>query len=243
MLRQIIKTKYQAVSRRLGGMANGTGWNARPVYIPELVRQRNGYASVKLTQELRQDSGMFWFAPRNNDNGEDDEKKKTGFEKFLRKTRKGQEKKEESKDGDKKDQKASKDDDMSDPEAEEETEAKQEEERKKSTKEDGAREKVNQFFFQPGGGGPRWENVSLVAFLIGALGYSMASDVGKPSSEEVTYADFINEYLVKNQCKAITISEAKESDMYQFVAHVALHDGRTIHLVLPQIELFNMKME
>ena len=94
----------------------------------------------------------------------------------------------------------------------------------------------------PGGGGPRWENFGLVAFLAGALGYSMVKDF-KPNSEEVTYMDFINLYLAKGRCKQITIAESKDSDMYQFVAYVDLHEGGTVHLVLPQIELFNMKLE
>lgn len=83
-----------------------------------------------------------------------------------------------------------------------------------------------------GGGGPRWENIGLIAFLTGALGFSMVQD-WKPNSEEVTYMDFINLYLAKNRCKQITIAESKESDMYQFVAYVDLHEGGTVHLVLP----------
>lgn len=56
------------------------------------------------------------------------------------------------------------------------------------------------FFNKPGGGGPRWENIGLVAFLAGALGYSMIKD-WKPASQEVNYPTFINEYLAKNRCK------------------------------------------
>ena len=33
------------------------------------------------------------------------------------------------------------------------------------------------------------------------------------------------------------------SDMYKYVAYVDLVDGKQVHLVLPQIELFNQKLE
>ena len=53
---------------------------------------------------------------------------------------------------------------------------------------------MNEFFFQPNGKGPRWENIGLLAFLVGATMYSTNLDY-KPHSEEVQFNDFINLYL------------------------------------------------
>lgn len=168
-----------------------------------MVQYRDGTQAIHATPEEIRESSALWFARGSNDG----EKKKTGFEKFLKKTRKGADAKAEDKkeDGKKDDKKASQEELSDDPEAEEETEAKQKEKEKKTTKEEGAREKFNQFFMKPGssgpnGGGPRWENIGLVAFLAGALGFSMVKD-WKPNSEEVTYMDFINLYLAKGRCK------------------------------------------
>jgi len=53
---------------------------------------------------------------------------------------------------------------------------------------------LNNFFFDPKGG-PVWENWIVVLLLTGAFFYYLTS---KSPSQEVTYMDFINQYLSKN---------------------------------------------
>ena len=103
---------------------------------------------------------------------------------------------------------------------------------------------VQDFFFQsgPGGKGPKWENIGLVTFLTGAFGYYFMTK--QTSSEEVTYIDFVNNYLSKGQCKMITISEDKNnSEIFKFKAEVETHSGQKVHLTLPQVENFLYKLD
>lgn len=54
----------------------------------------------------------------------------------------------------------------------------------------------------------------------------------KPS-QEITYMDFVNQYLSKNQVKMITITEDKTSDTFKYRAEIETLDGNKVHLVLP----------
>lgn len=174
------------------------------------------------------------------DEKEDDKKDAPkGFEKFLKKTREGKKAADKKEDkGDKGDKKAQKDDE--DEQTEEET-VEEEKKQKQESQVDEAKKKINQFFFEPNGKGPKWENFALVAFLTSAFGYYLAT-MSSPS-EEVTYIDFINQYLAQNQCTMITISEDKSSDMFKYRAQIDTVDGKRIHLVLPQVENFLYKLD
>ena len=77
--------------------------------------------------------------------------------------------------------------------------------------------------------------------MTGAFGYYLAT-MSSPS-EEVTYIDFINQYLAQNQCTMITISEDKSSDMFKYRAQIDTIDGKRVHLVLPQVENFLYKLD
>ena len=92
----------------------------------------------------------------------------------------------------------------------------------------------------PNSGGPRWENIIITAALAGAFGYYMTSN---SPSQEVTYMDFVNQYLSKNAVKMITISEDKTSDMFKYKAEIETHEGKKVHLVLPQVENFLYKLD
>lgn len=74
----------------------------------------------------------------------------------------------------------------------------------------------------------------------GAISYSLFAN--KPS-EEVTYMDFVNQYLSKNLVKMITISEDKTSDMFKYRAEIETLDEKKVHLVLPQVENFLYKLD
>ena len=54
---------------------------------------------------------------------------------------------------------------------------------------------MRDFYFHPNNGGPIWENWALVALISGALYFYMS---GTTTSTEITYNDFINQYLSKN---------------------------------------------
>jgi hypothetical protein len=159
---------------------------------------------------------------------EDNKDGPKGFEKFLKKTREGKKAadKKESSNEDKKAQKKDNEEDLT-----EEEEPVEEKKPKQESQAENAKKKINNFFFEPNGKGPKWENFALVAFLTGAFGYYLAT-MGSPS-EEVTYIDFINQYLAQNQCTMITISEDKSSEMFKYRAQIDTVNGKRVHLVLP----------
>ena len=85
-------------------------------------------------------------------------------------------------------------------------------------------------FFIPPNGIPNWENILVVVLLSAAFYYYFSKK--KPSSE-LTYMDFVNNYLTKNQVKMITITEDKHNSMFQYKAEVEMMDGSRMHVVLP----------
>lgn len=64
----------------------------------------------------------------------------------------------------------------------------------------------------------------LIAFLMGAFGYHLMTR--KPASEEITYPEFINNYLAQHKCTMITISEDKQTDTFKFRALIDTKDGK-----------------
>mmetsp|Transcript_5202 Transcript_5202/g.8039 ORF Transcript_5202/g.8039 Transcript_5202/m.8039 type:complete len:465 (+) Transcript_5202:518-1912(+) len=64
-----------------------------------------------------------------------------------------------------------------------------------------------------------------------------------PPSQEITYIEFINQYLGQNQVTMITISEDKQNEMFKFRAQIETVDGKRVHLVLPQVENFLYKID
>ena len=167
----------------------------------------------------------------------------SGFEKILKRTRKGithdtkEEKeasssKEEEGDSVKKDKesedKKAKEDEQSDDEKEEEEKTK---DKKKEEEGQGYGEKVYGFFFEPNGGGPNWENWLKLALLGGISSYYTI--FAKAPSQEVTYMDFVNNYLSQNKVELITLCEEKNNASYKYRAVVQTFDGEKVHLVLP----------
>jgi ATP-dependent Zn protease len=80
----------------------------------------------------------------------------------------------------------------------------------------------------------------VAALLSGAFYYYMSS---RTPSTEITYMEFVNQYLSKNQVKMITITEDKSSDMFKYRAEVETLEGKKVHLVLPQVENFLYKLD
>jgi len=63
------------------------------------------------------------------------------------------------------------------------------------------------------------------------------------TSQEITYMDFVNQYLSKNQVKMITITEDKQSENFKYRALIETLEGKRVHLVLPQVENFLYKLD
>jgi AFG3 family protein len=98
---------------------------------------------------------------------------------------------------------------------------------------------LKNFYFNPNGS-PIFENWLLVLMLSGLLYFYLSS---KSPSQEITYMDFVNQYLSKNQVKMITITEDKTSEMFKYKAVVETLDSKKVHLVLPQVENFLYKLD
>lgn len=93
----------------------------------------------------------------------------------------------------------------------------------------------------PNGGGPEWENIGLAALILGTFVYYFGFQ--EPPSEEVTYMDFVQNYLAVNNVEMITICEEKNNSMFKFRAVVDTVEGKKVHLVLPQVENFLLKLD
>lgn len=75
---------------------------------------------------------------------------------------------------------------------------------------------MKSFYFQPNGS-PNFENWIVVLLLSGLVYYYLSN---RATSTEITYMDFVNQYLSKNVVKMITITEDKSNDMFKYKAIV-----------------------
>lgn len=62
-------------------------------------------------------------------------------------------------------------------------------------------------------------------------------------SEEITYQEFIRDYLAPNRIEMITISEHDNSETFKFRAQIQTAGEKKAHLILPQVEGFLMKLD
>ena len=128
-----------------------------------------------------------------------------GFEKFFKKKEGRDQKEKKQDDKESKEAQASKKEEKEEELSEEEVDEKPKE--KNNSKADGFKKMLTDFYMDPNGKGPKWENIALVALLCGLVGYQVTSK--SSSSQEVTYVDFLHQYLAPNKCTMITISEDK----------------------------------
>lgn len=75
---------------------------------------------------------------------------------------------------------------------------------------------MKSFYFEPNGS-PKFENWIVVLLLSGLVYYYLSN---RATSTEITYMDFVNQYLSKNVVKMITITEDKSNDMFKYKAIV-----------------------
>jgi len=93
------------------------------------------------------------------------------------------------------------------------------------------RQKISNFFMNPNGGGPKWENWLMVSLLMGTAAYYLFNT--KPTSKEITYIDFVQNYLAKNAIEMIVLTEDKSGSSFKYRANIQTNTGETVHLVLP----------
>ena len=209
-----------------------------------------GPVSWEDQRSLLQRFTSIWMS---NEDGEDEQKGRgrkvpSGFDKILKRTRRGishqskDAKEDESKSEEASEEKKAKEEERKE---EEESDGEQEEKKKKKKKdkdeEQSWGQKVYGFFMEPDGGGPNWENWLKVAVMGGLVGYY--GFMAKSPSEEITYNSFVTDYLQPNNVEMITLSEEKNNASYKYRAIVETRDGKRVHLVLPQVENFLMKLD
>ena len=195
---------------------------------------------------------MIWRSEKKDEESGDDGKGRkipSGFEKLLRRTKRSithddQEEKVGAKKGEEKEASKKKDDD--DKESDEmdddiDSGSKKTTDTKKTPNKASTSSQVSQYFFEPNGGGPIWENILMAALMFGTLVYTIG--FGDRPSEEITYMDFVQNYLSKNQVEMITIGEEKNNSMFKFRARIDTVEGKRVHLVLPQVENFLLKLD
>jgi len=140
------------------------------------------------------------MSQKNDDKDTENSNIPKGFEKFLKRasgkseTAKNEAAKKEETQPDKNAKKEQEEESISDDEGPDAK--KQSKDQQKTPKEDpsSARNALNNFFFNPQGG-PQLENWIIAALMSGALFWYMS---GNNPSQEITYMDFINQYLSKN---------------------------------------------
>lgn len=174
----------------------------------------------------------------------------SGFEKILKRTRRGvtHDKKEgaeekAAKDGDE-DNKPKEEKKAEESDGEQETDEKEKENKEKKEEGEGDKDwkqKIYNFFMEPNGGGPNYENWLKLVVLGGLTGY-YAFFMQSPS-QEVTYMDFVHNYLSQNKVEMITLCENKNNLSYKYRAIIETTEGAKVHLVLPQVENFLMKLD
>lgn len=86
-------------------------------------------------------------------------------------------------------------------------------------------------------------NLFLLLATMGCGLLYMANSVSKSQKEEITYMDFVSQYLTKNRVKMITVAQDKSNETFQYRAEILTHDDQKVYLVLPQIDNFLYKLD
>ena len=103
---------------------------------------------------------------------------------------------------------------------------------------------IKNIFASGSSGGPNKPNYEQWAAgaLLGAMaGYYVYSS--RSNSKEITYQEFVQNYLAKNDIEIITLCEDKGNAAFKYRAKITSKSGEAVHLVLPQIENFLYKLD
>ena len=61
--------------------------------------------------------------------------------------------------------------------------------------------------------------------------------------QELVYKDFLNEYLLKNNVKEITITKDKRSEVFNYRAEITTMTGEKFYMTLGAYEAFLAKLD
>lgn len=65
----------------------------------------------------------------------------------------------------------------------------------------------------------------------------------KKPMQELVYKDFLNDYLLKNNVKEITITKDKRSDVFNYRAEITTNSGEKFYMTLGAYESFLAKLD
>lgn len=161
-----------------------------------------------------------------------DKKPPKGFEKFFRGKKASQSNEDDKKEDKEKESKKEQDEELSEEEDAHETKSKEKE------PEDNRNQFMKALFTPDNDPKPEgWLGI-LLAF---ATGYFVLNY--KKPMKEVVYMQFLNDYLLKNQIKEITITKDKRSEVFNFRAEFQTHDGEKYYMTLNSYESFLAKLD
>lgn len=89
-------------------------------------------------------------------------------------------------------------------------------------------------------GDPKYENFAMIG--VSALLIAYLSTLERPA-KELTYVEFINEYLLKNNVKMVTITKDKGQESFHYKALVETLDGQTYYITLASVDNFLAKLD
>ena len=163
-----------------------------------------------------------------------DKKPPKGFEKFFRgkKASTSNENDKDEKKEDKEKAKKEQDEELSEEEDAHETASKEKE------PEDNRNQLMKALFTPENDPKPEgWLGVLLAL----ATGYFVLNY--KKPMKEVVYMQFLNDYLLKNQIKEISITKDKRSEVFNFRAEFQTYDGEKCYMTLNSYESFLAKLD
>ena len=77
--------------------------------------------------------------------------------------------------------------------------------------------------------------------LAGATGYYLLTY--KKPMQEIVYMEFLNNYLLKNNVKEITITKDRRSEVFNYRAEVTTNSGEKFYMILGSYESFLAKLD
>jgi len=80
---------------------------------------------------------------------------------------------------------------------------------------------------------PGGNNFFFLAALMGMGFLFFVSGLSNSYQKEITYMEFVNQYLTKSKVKMITVSQDKTNEMFQYRAEIVCQDDEKVYLVLP----------
>lgn len=156
-----------------------------------------------------------------------------GFEKFIKKVRDKPKPETEKKETAKK---AEESEETELSEAEEATEGRKtskKDQKSKSKDENKDEKSTNEGGNSPfGNGGPSMQNV-LLATMLGISTIYFFQQFAQSTRKEVTYMEFVSEYLSKGRVQMITVSEDATNETFKYKVEIECTDQSKVYLILP----------